>query len=63
MKRITDSSMVPIRRGEYDFAVAVDMELARRAEVFIGNGYSSLSSQVVAMRIADGMKEDEITLM
>ncbi|KAE9409131.1 hypothetical protein BT96DRAFT_962330 [Gymnopus androsaceus JB14] len=50
MRRITESSMIPIKHGEYDFTVAVDMELARWADVFVGNGYSSLSSQVVAMK-------------
>ncbi|PFH52089.1 hypothetical protein AMATHDRAFT_141135 [Amanita thiersii Skay4041] len=51
MKRVTHSAMVPISRGEGDWKVAVDVELARRAEAFIGNGYSSLSTQVVALRL------------
>ncbi|KAG5653431.1 hypothetical protein H0H81_000433 [Sphagnurus paluster] len=55
MKRVTHSGQVPVHWGEADWAVAVDVELARRAEVFVGNGYSSLSTQVLALRLgADG---------
>lgn len=54
METIVDSGMLPVQRGERDWKVAVDMELARRAEVFVGNGYSSLSSEVAALRLADG---------
>lgn len=52
-----------MRNGERDWKVAVDIELARRAEVFIGNGYSSLTSQIVALRLADGGKAEDITIM
>ncbi|KAG7091062.1 hypothetical protein E1B28_010119 [Marasmius oreades] len=64
MKLVIDSSQVPIKWGENDFTVAVDVELARNAEVFIGNGYSSLSSQIVALRLGtkEGKMED-ITLL
>lgn len=62
MKRVTHSAMVPIHWGEADWAVTVDVELARRAEVFIGNGFSSLSSQVAALRLgADGGRVEDIT--
>ncbi|KAF7428097.1 hypothetical protein PC9H_007316 [Pleurotus ostreatus] len=61
---VTDSSMVPLAWGEKDWSVAVDVELARNAEVFIGNGYSSLSSQVVALRLgADGGSPEDIRFM
>ncbi|GLB45077.1 hypothetical protein LshimejAT787_1901550 [Lyophyllum shimeji] len=64
MKRVTHSGQVPIAWGEADWAVAVDVELARRAEVFIGNGYSSLSTQVVALRLgADGGRAEDIILL
>jgi len=33
---------------------AVDMEIARRAEVFLGNGFSSLTSNIVMLRLSDG---------
>lgn len=36
-------------------SMAVDMAIAERAEVFIGNGFSSLSSNVVLLRMAKGM--------
>ncbi|EIW75013.1 hypothetical protein CONPUDRAFT_112946 [Coniophora puteana RWD-64-598 SS2] len=35
--------------------VGVDMAIAERAEVFVGNGFSSLSSNVVMLRMARGM--------
>jgi len=34
---------------------AVDMAIAQRAQVFLGNGFSSLSSNVVLLRFANGM--------
>ncbi|KAF5348678.1 hypothetical protein D9758_006828 [Tetrapyrgos nigripes] len=51
IRRITHTGMIPLQRGEYDFEIAVDVELARLADVFIGNGYSSLSSQIIALRM------------
>lgn len=63
MKRITHSGMLPLRWGEADWAVAVDVELARRAGVFIGNGFSSLSTQVLALRLGDGGSSEDITLL
>jgi hypothetical protein len=42
MKRVTHSGTLPVRRGESDWAVGADVELARKAQIFIGNGYSSL---------------------
>lgn len=67
MKSITHSGMVPYQANEQDFSVGVDVEMARRAEVFIGNGYSSLTSYIVAMRlggdvVASGISDD-ITLL
>ena len=38
--------------GRGRVTVCVDLELARRAEVFVANGYSSLSTQVVALRLS-----------
>ncbi|KZT39170.1 hypothetical protein SISSUDRAFT_985212, partial [Sistotremastrum suecicum HHB10207 ss-3] len=39
---------------EENFAsVAVDMEIARRAEAFIGNGFSSVTSNVAMLRMVD----------
>ena len=60
MLRVTHSGDLPIANGERDWSVCVDVELARRAEVFIGNGYSSLSTQIIALRLGadNGMVED-----
>ncbi|KAG6865851.1 hypothetical protein C0991_011183 [Blastosporella zonata] len=64
MKRVTHSGQVPIWWGEADWAVMVDVELAREAEIFVGNGYSSLSTQVVALRLgADGGHVEDIVLL
>ena len=63
MLRVTHSGDVPISRGERDYSVCVDVELGRRAEVFIGNGYSSFSTQIVALRFgADKGKLEDLTL-
>ncbi|KAF8626972.1 hypothetical protein AX15_004612 [Amanita polypyramis BW_CC] len=35
--------------------MAVDMAIAERAEVFVGNGFSSLTSNIVMLRMAKGM--------
>jgi len=64
MRRTTHSDMVPIHWGESDWKVPVDVELARRAEVFIGIGYSSLSTQVLALRLgADRGNVDDMILL
>ncbi|KAF8956839.1 hypothetical protein BDZ97DRAFT_1613701, partial [Flammula alnicola] len=39
---------------EKGVSVAVDMGLAERAEVFVGNGFSSLSANIVMLRTAKG---------
>ncbi|RDB27167.1 hypothetical protein Hypma_004583 [Hypsizygus marmoreus] len=36
-------------------AMAVDMAIAEKAEVFIGNGFSSLTANVVVLRMAKGL--------
>ncbi|KAJ7739236.1 hypothetical protein DFH07DRAFT_840276 [Mycena maculata] len=43
-----------------DVSMAVDMEIARRAEVFVGNGWSSFTSNIVYERLVD--KRDPITI-
>ncbi|KAJ7901806.1 hypothetical protein B0H14DRAFT_2668540 [Mycena olivaceomarginata] len=64
MKTVTHSGTLPLRSGESDWAVAVDVELARGANIFIGNGYSSLSTQIVALRLAkEGSRTQDITLL
>ncbi|KAI8999008.1 hypothetical protein BD414DRAFT_406900 [Trametes punicea] len=39
-------------------AQAVDMLIGQRAQVFIGNGWSSLTGNVVIMRLANGFRAD-----
>ncbi|KAF6763157.1 hypothetical protein DFP72DRAFT_525512 [Ephemerocybe angulata] len=64
MMQVTQSSDLPVQRGERDWKVCVDMDLAVKADAFVGNGYSSLSSQIVALRLALGQgTADDITLV
>ncbi|KAJ2926622.1 hypothetical protein H1R20_g10478, partial [Candolleomyces eurysporus] len=39
---------------EKDVGMAVDMDLARRAAVFLGNGWSSFTSNILHRRLVDG---------
>ncbi|KAL7421402.1 hypothetical protein Q5752_004287 [Cryptotrichosporon argae] len=41
-----------------EVGVAVDMEVARRAGVFVGNGFSTTSSNIVLLRTRDGIHPD-----
>ncbi|KAK8843501.1 hypothetical protein IAR55_007161 [Kwoniella newhampshirensis] len=43
---------------EREVGVAVDMEVARRAGVFVGNGFSMTSSNIVLLRSRDGIHPD-----
>ncbi|KAJ2912421.1 hypothetical protein MD484_g8000, partial [Candolleomyces efflorescens] len=64
MVQVTQSSDLKVERGERDWKVCVDMELAVRADAFVGNGYSSLSSTIVALRLArDGAKAEDIVFV
>lgn len=60
--RVVDTSQVKraLHWNEGDLAVAIDLELARRAAVFVGNGFSSFSSDVVMLRLADGKSPQTI---
>jgi hypothetical protein len=55
MVRVMHSAEVPVHRGERD-SVCVDIESGRHAEVFIGNGFSSLTTQVIALRLRQNLK-------
>lgn len=64
MVQVTQSSDIAATRGENDWKVCVDMELAVKAQAFVGNGYSSLSSQIIALRLAtQGSRASDITLV
>jgi len=39
---------------EKDVSMEIDMEVARRAAIFIGNGWSSYTSNIVHRRLVDG---------
>ncbi|KAF8068824.1 hypothetical protein FPV67DRAFT_1489847 [Lyophyllum atratum] len=41
--------------AQKNVAMAVDMAIAEKAEVFVGNGFSSLSSNIVMLRMAKGL--------
>ncbi|WWC73331.1 uncharacterized protein I206_107298 [Kwoniella pini CBS 10737] len=41
-----------------EIGVAVDMEIARRSGVFVGNGFSTTSSNIVLLRSRDGIHPD-----
>jgi len=58
--RFVDAAWLPLGWEERDLGIAVDMEIARRAEVFVGNAFSSLTSNVVLLRLADGREWETI---
>ncbi|KAJ7776783.1 hypothetical protein DFH07DRAFT_865639 [Mycena maculata] len=45
-----------------EVGMAVDMEIARRAAVFLGNGWSSFTSNVVHQRLVDGKEPISIRM-
>ncbi|KAH7103435.1 hypothetical protein BKA62DRAFT_768849 [Auriculariales sp. MPI-PUGE-AT-0066] len=50
-RTVTSSLDLVLDPVEQSVNTAVDMEIARRAEVFVGNGFSTLSSTVTALRL------------
>ncbi|KAL4077833.1 hypothetical protein J3A83DRAFT_4186114 [Scleroderma citrinum] len=52
---VVSSADLQVDAEQYYVAMAVDMAIAEKAEVFVGNGFSSLSSNVVILRMAKGM--------
>ncbi|KAH8999627.1 hypothetical protein EDB86DRAFT_650453 [Lactarius hatsudake] len=48
-----------LTREQQHNAQAMDMAVAQRAEVFLGNGFSSLTSNVVMLRAAQGYEWDK----
>ncbi|KAE9389245.1 hypothetical protein BT96DRAFT_968007 [Gymnopus androsaceus JB14] len=51
---IRTSRDLTLDQEQTDVNMAVDMDIARRAAVFIGNGWSSFTSNIVHRRLADG---------
>ncbi|KAI0652588.1 hypothetical protein C8Q79DRAFT_899661 [Trametes meyenii] len=51
---VASSRDMVLNREQRYVAQAVDMLIAQRAQVFVGNGFSTLTSGVVMMRLANG---------
>ncbi|GLB38170.1 hypothetical protein LshimejAT787_0500350 [Lyophyllum shimeji] len=51
---IVTSKDLELDQEQTEVNMAVDMEIARRAAVFIGNGWSSFTSNIVHKRLVDG---------
>ncbi|KAF8882036.1 hypothetical protein CPB84DRAFT_1851375 [Gymnopilus junonius] len=52
--RIVTSRDLKLNVEQKEVSVAVDMDIGRRSAVFIGNGWSSFTSNVVHRRLVDG---------
>ncbi|KAJ3512505.1 hypothetical protein NMY22_g15313 [Coprinellus aureogranulatus] len=50
---VTSSDLVHRNSQEKDVAMATDMDLARRAAIFLGNGWSSFTSNILHRRLVD----------
>ncbi|KAF8223037.1 hypothetical protein L208DRAFT_1445776 [Tricholoma matsutake] len=46
---------IQLDSAQTQVAMAVDMAIAEKAEVFVGNGFSSLTSNIVMLRMAKGL--------
>jgi len=51
---VTTSRDLKLNMEANEVSMAVDMEIARKASVFIGNGWSSLTSNILHRRLVDG---------
>ncbi|PBK67264.1 hypothetical protein ARMSODRAFT_889233 [Armillaria solidipes] len=52
----TSRNLVWDSAEQKELSMAVDMDIARRAAVFVGNGWSTFSSNIVHRRLVDGKK-------
>ncbi|KAJ6473352.1 hypothetical protein C8R47DRAFT_1221491 [Mycena vitilis] len=57
---VTTSRDLVLDTEEFEVSMAVDMEILRRAAVFLGNGWSSFTSNIVYQRLLD--KRDPLTI-
>lgn len=57
---ISSRDLTFITVEEQEVAMAVDMEIARHSGIFIGNGWSSFSSNIVRSRLIDGHAPNSI---
>ncbi|KAL1663404.1 hypothetical protein GGF50DRAFT_56954 [Schizophyllum commune] len=53
-KKIVTTADLEYNAEQMDVNMAIDMDIARRAAVFIGNGWSSFTSNIVHRRLVDG---------
>ncbi|KAK7037689.1 hypothetical protein VNI00_010915 [Paramarasmius palmivorus] len=51
---IRTSRDIVLDQEQTDVSMAIDMDIARRAAVFVGNGFSSFTSNIVHRRLKDG---------
>ncbi|KAJ7644904.1 hypothetical protein FB45DRAFT_737373 [Roridomyces roridus] len=58
--RIVSTQDLVLDREQRDVGMAVDMEIGRKAEVFLGNGWSSFTANIVYERLID--KRDPLTI-
>ncbi|QRV94260.1 O-FucT domain protein [Ceratobasidium sp. AG-Ba] len=59
-EKVSTSRDMKLTWQETWIAQAIDMEIGQRAQVFVGNGFSTLSANVVIMRLAAGRALDTI---
>ncbi|KAF7305637.1 hypothetical protein HMN09_00817300 [Mycena chlorophos] len=62
-KTIATTQDLRLNMEQTDVSVAVDMEIARRAAVFVGNGWSSFTSNVIHQRLASGKEPMSVRLL
>ncbi|KAJ7909103.1 hypothetical protein B0H13DRAFT_2192958 [Mycena leptocephala] len=58
--KVTTSQDLVLDAEQTEVSMAVDMEIGRRAAVFVGNGWSSFTSNIVYQRLLD--KRDPVTI-
>jgi len=60
---VTSSLDLQLDSAQKHVSMAVDMAIAEKAEVFLGNGFSSLTSNVVTLRLAKRMSSSSNRLL
>ncbi|KDR82440.1 hypothetical protein GALMADRAFT_237765 [Galerina marginata CBS 339.88] len=62
-RMVITSNDLTLNAEQKDVGMAIDMEIGRRSAVFIGNGWSSFSSNVVHQRLVDGREPISIRFL
>nr|GAT55548.1 predicted protein [Mycena chlorophos] len=62
-KTIATTQDLRLSLEQKDVSMAVDMEIARRAAVFVGNGWSSFTSNVIHQRLVSGKDPMSVRLL